>query len=154
MSGSGYLFETLPVTKAKVSSTISKLKDMYNRDPTEDEVATYLGISKEQLKHYIKPIRFETRYYGSSLAQHNRPSGSPFDDPMRYERMAPGASETSDALLYNDEERMRILQQLQLQGNKKIGGKRTTLNRFKKRYNKTSSRRKHSKKYRKSLRRK
>ena len=149
---SASLFETLPLTKGKVTAAITILKDMYDRDPTENEVATYLNISREELQNFIKPTISETRYYGSSLAKHNRPSGSPFDDPLRYDRRPYGYSHTNDALL-NDPEKQGILADLK-KSTKKMGGRKITVNKIKKKHQKSINRRYSKKKNRKSMRRK
>ena len=150
---SSSLFHILPTTKEKVTSVIARLKSKLGRNPTENEIAADLNISKEELQRFIKPPSSETRYYGSSLTKHNRPSGSIFEDPLRYERTPHGYeySEASDALLYKDPERQKILQELQ--GNKNLGGQSTK--KLKKNKNKhkkkTSRRRKYGKKNKKSM---
>ena len=149
---SSSLFHNLPITKEKVTSVIAKLKTNLRRNPTEDEIATDLNISKEELRRF-KPPSSETRYYGSSLAVHNRPSGPVFMDPLRYERNLHGY-ETPTGLLYNnDPERIAALSILQV---KKGGQSTRNLKKNKNKHKKTSSRqrRHHSKKNKKSMKRK
>jgi len=147
---SSSLFHNLPITKEKVTSVIAKLKTNLGRNPTEDEIAADLNISKEELQRF-KPPSSETRYYGSSLAEHNRPSGPVFMDPLRYERNLHGYETPTG--LYNDPERRRILQELQV---KKGGQSTRNLKKNKNKHKKTSSRqrRHHSKKNKKSMKRK
>jgi hypothetical protein len=148
---SSSLFHNLPITKEKVTSVIAKLKTNLGRNPTEDEIAADLNISKEELQRF-KPPSSETRYYGSSLAEHNRPSGPVFMDPLRYERNLHGY-ETPTGLLYNDPNRIAALSILQ---GKKGGQSTRNLKKNKNKHKKTSSRqrRHHSKKNKKSMKRK
>jgi hypothetical protein len=149
---SSSLFHNLPITKEKVNSVIAKLKTNLRRNPTEDEIATDLNISKEELRRFKLPSS-ETRYYGSSLAEHNRPSGPVFMDPLRYERNLHGY-ETPTGLLYNDPKRIAALSILQ---GKKGGQITRNLKKNKNKHKKTSSRQrrhKYGKKNKKSMKRK
>ena len=151
---SSSLFHNLSITKEKVTSVIAKLTTNLRRNPTEDEIAADLNISKEELQRFLKPpFNPEPRYYGSSFAEHNRPSGPVFMDPFRYER-TPYGYETPTGLLYNnDPERIAALSILQ----GKNGGQSTrNLKKNKNKHKKTSSRqrRHHSKKNKKSMKRK
>jgi hypothetical protein len=146
------LFNILPTTKEKVNSVITKLKAKLGRNPTEDEIASHLNINKNELWRFIKVPSSETRYFGSSLANYNRPSGSIFDDEYRYERSYSNFPMNDDAFLYNDKEKMRIIQGLSV--NKKIGGRRKiNSNKHKKKRN-ASRNRYGSKKNKKSIKRK
>ena len=140
---SSSLFHNLPITKEKVTSVIAKLKTNLGRNPTEDEIATDLNISKEELRRFKLPSSFDM---------------GPFKDPSRYDQPRPHGYETPTGLLYYDPERRRILQELQelLQGKK--GGQSTrNLKKNKNKHKKTSSRQrrhKYGKKNKKSMKRK
>lgn len=160
-------FKTLPTTKEKVTSVITKLKTQLGRNPTVDEIAADLNITTKELQRFINPTSSESRYYGSSLEHYNRPPGSIFDDLRRYERYD-NADFSSHTLL--DEEKMKILNDLNAGKIKptssaatpldnlymKLGGRRKnrTTSSNKKKYKKTLQPRKYRKKYKKSMKRK
>lgn len=136
---SSSLFHNLPITKEKVTSVIAKLKTNLGRNPTEDEIAADLNISKEELQRFKPPSYFDM---------------GPFKDPSRYDQPRPHGYETPTGLLYNnDPERIAALSILQ----GKNGGQSTrNLKKNKNKHKKTSSRqrRHHSKKNKKSMKRK
>jgi len=129
-ASSASLFDTLPVTKQKVKSVITRLKNDLKRDPTEDEIARALNISVIDLQPFIKQSSPETRYYGSSLTQYNKPPGSIYNDQLRYERLGGGGP------IYNG------------------GRSKTNSNKNKKKHKKVSRRHIYRKKNRKSMKRK
>ena len=136
---SSSLFHNLPITKEKVNSVIAKLITNLRRNPTEDEIATDLNISKEELRRFKLPSSFDM---------------GPFKDPLRYDQPRPHGYETPTGLLYNNDPN-RIAALSILQGKK--GGQSTrNLKKNKNKHKKTSSRqrRHHSKKNKKSMKRK
>jgi hypothetical protein len=93
-SASSSLIERLPLTQEKVNFVIKELRAKLNRAPVENEIAAALNVSRIDLQPFINQSssNSQTRYYGSPLQMFNKPKGSIFDDPLRYERGPPGNS--------------------------------------------------------------